>query len=156
MTPEPTDERTPQRYYAPRGTPPRPIMLPVPPSPVSVPARPKAARPPGRLLRMFTHAFFFLIAAHVVTALADQTSAPGYRTVLRFLAPGSYLPLAVALSAALHAQRGIMIILVGLIMIGIWPFTINDLARWLVPVGAGIILGSLLEIVIRESHGEAP
>lgn len=156
MTPELTPERTPQHYEGPRRMQ-MPRQLPPPaPVPASVPARPHVARPAGRLGRMFTHAFLFLIGAHLLAMLAKQTSAPGYASVMRTLAPGAYAPLAVAMSAALHAQRGIVLVLVALIVIGIWPFTIDELATWLIPVGAGIMLGRLIQWVALESHGEAP
>ena len=153
MTPE--LERVPQRYEGQRSMPPRQMPMPMPPSgPASVPARPRIQKPGGRLGRMFTHAVLFLIAAHALELLAKQASAPGYAAVMRALSPGSYAPLSVAISAALHAQRSIILVLVGLIVVGIWPFTIDDLAIWLIPVGAGILLGSLIQRLVMESHGE--
>ena len=127
---------------------------PVPQQPQQLPPRPAVLRPSGRLLRMFTHALCFLIVAHLAGALALRTTPPGYAAVMRLLAPGDYAPLAVAWSAALHRQQSIIIALVILIMVGIWPCTMNDLAAWLTPVGAGVLLGSLVERVVRESHGE--
>ena len=139
----------PQRYDGP----PRPSYPPRP-FPEVLPARPVKPKVQGRFWHMITIALLIMLASHVLAGLAQQSGIPGYVTIMRLLSPGLYAPLAIAMSAALHAQRSVIIILTVLIIVRIWPCTVQVLSVWLLPVGAGILLGTLVQYVLRESRGE--
>lgn len=143
-------ERVPQRQD-PRSV----VVRPPPPSPVpvAVPDPPPRRVPASRFSRMLAHAAIVIIVAHVIEQVTAAKIPTGYAAVLTALRPGGFVPLGVACSAAMHAQRTVIVLLTGLIVVGIWPCTINDLAVWLVPVGAGIMLGAVVQRLVLENRG---
>jgi hypothetical protein len=75
---------------------------------------------------------------------------PGFRAVFDVLAPGGFVPFAATLSAAVHLQRALVLVILGLTLLGGWPWDLQGLERLVIPIGVGILAGTGLARVLRE------
>jgi hypothetical protein len=126
----------PRQYPPPGRYPPRTEPVPIPPPK-------KEPRREHHLLRFFIITFICFASINILGRLLQAAHRPGIDAVLTMLGPAAYLPLSLSWSASLLNQRILLLLLVAGLVIALWPCTLQDLATWLVPVGAGIILGQL-------------
>jgi hypothetical protein len=102
-----------------------------------------------------------ILAAGVLNAVALLPQAPGVALVLEWVQPGAYTIIASTIAAAAHDRKEmVMLILLGTLLAA-YPFDVQDVARLLIPMGIGILLGSLLRTTIQqeqqpERHHELP
>lgn len=100
------------------------------------------------LLRALTHSLIILTLALIGSAFATR----GIATILGYLAFGSFLPFALATAACINHQRGLLITTLLMTILAIVPCTIEEVARALVPIGAGITLGLAVQRALTESR----
>lgn len=94
------------------------------------------------------HAVVFLILAKALELVAGQTGNQGLVTVLHFMGWAGYVPFSLAASSTLHQHKGLIIgLLVGVVVLG-GAHTLPALADELMPIGAGIIAGSIARNII--------
>src|SRR3954453_17163811 len=96
------------------------------------------------LLRSLTHALIILTVALITSAFATR----GIATILGYLRFGSFLPFALATAPVINHQRGLLITTLAVTIAVILPCTIDELARALVPIGAGVLLGVAIQRAI--------
>src|SRR5258708_40328176 len=102
---------------------------------------------------MLLPAVFFIIAANTLLLLAHIASVPLLAQLLDLASFGWFVPLGLSGAAALHGKRSIaIVILAGTIIIG-WPYpTMEKFSRAVTPIGAGVLLGS----IVRASCQDLP
>lgn len=94
-----------------------------------------------------------LIITAILNALGGFATNAGLALLLGIIKPGAYLPFALSTSAAMHGLRSASIILLAGTIILAYPSSINELATILVPIGAGLLTGTLLRSAISETNG---
>lgn len=77
---------------------------------------------------------------------------PGVLLLLEWAAPGAYTIIAGSSAAAAHDRKDLIILILLLTMLAAYPFDLQDLARLLIPLGTGILLGSILRTTIKHEE----
>lgn len=104
-----------------------------------------------KILRSGLHAVIVFALLNVVAAGADRAGSPGPKLLLDQVRTGSFALVSLATAGSLHKQRVLLAILVVGTLTIAWPWSLNDLPQYLVPIAAGILLGTGLQRVIREA-----
>ena len=100
-----------------------------------------------RLQRTLAYA---LIVLTLVTLASMLVTKGGLKDILAALSWGSYVPLALATAAAITDQKGLVIALVIITILIVIPTTLQAFVRAVLPIGAGIALGTGLRAAIKE------
>ena len=103
-----------------------------------------------KLARTLAHALIVLAVVLVVAAFATR----GFATVLKQLGFASYLPFALATAAAVNNQKGLLVATILVTILAIIPCAIAALAHALLPIGAGILLGTAVQRGMQEAREE--
>lgn len=106
-----------------------------------------------KLVRTLALALIILLALLLTNALVEQRTA---RAILAMLSFGAYLPVSLATAAAMTNVKGVAIGVLLITMITVIPCSMTVFAHAIVPVGAGILLGTALQHAINESREEPP
>ena len=101
-----------------------------------------------RLKQAGAYALIALTAFTITGTLATR----GLKDVLSALSWGAYLPLAIATAAAITDLKGIIVALLAITVLITIPSGMPEFARAILPIGAGIILGTAIRVGIKESQ----
>lgn len=103
------------------------------------------------VLRILLHAVIMIAGLHLLRLIAQGVHAPLLFELLNYLAAGWFVTIALVASATMHNQRSLVIAITVLAPLGAAPFhDIDAFARTIVPIGVGILLGTLLRPAVRE------
>ena len=83
---------------------------------------------------------------------SDADKQQQVKDVLSALSWGAYLPLAIATAAAITDLKGIIVALLAITVLITIPSGMPEFARAILPIGAGIILGTAIRAGIKESQ----
>ena len=109
--------------------------------------------------RTLVHALVILLCVNVLAVVAAAAHAEGITLVLSLLDAAYYLLFASASAAALNRQRALVLVLVVLAVILTWPLAPQRIVHVLLPIAAGVLLGSGLQQLfndanrVRRTHG---
>ena len=96
-----------------------------------------------------------LLGAGLLNGLARLPyHPPGVLLLMEWAAPGAYTIIAGSSAAAAHDRKDLIILILLLTLLAAYPFDVQDIARLLIPLGSGILLGSILRTTIK--HEEPP
>ena len=103
------------------------------------------------LVRVLLHAVIIVAGLHLLRFIAQGVHAPALLALLNYLAAGWFIVLALVASSAMHNQKALVITIALLVPLGAAPFRDMDaFAHTIVPIGAGILLGTALRPAVRE------
>jgi hypothetical protein len=106
-----------------------------------------------RAIKTLIYALIALSAVHLI----DRTThLRAVEFLLHLAGWGGYLPLAIAIACGITNDRAALIATVIITVLVAIPGSITGVADALVPIGVGIVIGSLLHHAIKETkdHGE--
>jgi zinc transporter ZupT len=109
--------------------------------------------------RTLVHALVILLSVNVLAVVAAAAHADGITLVLSLLGAAHYLLFAGTAAAALNRQRALVLVLVVLAVMLTWPLAPERIVHVLLPVAAGVLLGSGLQQLfndanrVRRTHG---
>lgn len=112
--------------------------------------------------RTLVHALVILLCVSLLAVLANAAHLDGITLVLDLLNAAHYLLFAFAAAAALNRQRALVLVLLALAVILTWPPETERIVRVLLPVAAGVLIGSGLQHLVndanrvRRTHGRRP
>ena len=75
---------------------------------------------------------------------------PGLVLLMEWASPGAYTIISGSSAAAAHDRKDLIILILLLTMLAACPFDLQDVARLLIPLGSGILLGSILRNTLKE------
>jgi zinc transporter ZupT len=110
--------------------------------------------------RTLVHALVILLCVSILGVLAEAAHLEGITLVLALLNATHYLLFAFAAAAALNRQRAFVLVLLALAVILTWPPDAARIVRVLLPVAAGVLIGSGLQHLfndanrVRRTHGQ--
>jgi hypothetical protein len=97
-----------------------------------------------------------IIGTALLNMLALLPHPPGVTLVLGWLQPGAYIIVASATAAAARERHDLIILILLIAMLAAYPFDLQEVARLLMPLGLGILLGSILRTTIQQEPPERP
>jgi hypothetical protein len=107
-------------------------------------------------LRSLVHFIIIFSVWNVTGAALHGANVPGILFVLSQVDAGSYLLISAAMALSINRQRILLLLLAILTLLSSLPLMPDALPRLLVPIAAGIILGTGLQRLINESGLRAP
>jgi len=103
------------------------------------------------LLRVLLHAVIIMAGLHLLRFTAQAVHAPVLLALLNYLAAGWFIILGLVASSAMHNQKALVLTISILVPLGAAPFhDMDSFAHTIVPIGAGILLGTALRPAVRE------
>jgi hypothetical protein len=94
-----------------------------------------------------------LLGAGLLNGLARiPHHAPGLLLLMEWAAPGAYTIIASSIAAAAHDRKDLIVLILLLTMLAAYPFDAQDVARLLIPLGSGILLGSILRTTLQQEQ----
>ena|SRR5579872_1834708 len=101
--------------------------------------------------RIIFHAVIILAAAHLLRAAAHGLHAGVLIAALDYVGKGWFTILSLVTSAVMHDQRSMVLATILLVPLAGFPFAnIEQFAHAVVPIGAGIALGTALRSATKE------
>src|SRR3954469_15066698 len=94
------------------------------------------------IMRTLTHALIIFGAMNVFSLLVGQASKSAVQALFALIGTGAFLPFSIASAAGLHNQRPVAITALLLTLLLAWPFTLQQLPIFIVPVAAGLFVGA--------------
>jgi hypothetical protein len=85
-----------------------------------------------------------------ITAFLPQR--PGIAFLLAIVQPGAYLIVASATASAAHERKDLLLIVLLLTALAAYPYDAQELARLLIPLGVGILAGTLLRTTLKQQQ----
>jgi hypothetical protein len=107
-----------------------------------------------RFVRTVTHALVLWGVIVIAAQLLRVAGRPGFDAVMPWIGFGTFFVFAASTAAAINFDRPALLILVGFLLLWIWPPTAAEVARALAPVGLGVIAGTLARAALLEEDGE--
>ncbi len=102
-----------------------------------------------RLAKALAHALILAAVANILAGLLRHVG-PGFSFLVDQLGWGWFVPFAIATACALHNQKALSLVLLGVVLLIAVPLTLAILPVVLVPVGAGILAGTGLRRLFAE------
>ncbi len=99
-------------------------------------------------LRVLIHALFFYLGAHVLRGLSGY--APRLGNALDAIGYAGFIPFSVASAIGLHDTKYLLLGLVAALFLTAECTNAHDLARVLLPIGAGLIVGQGVRRAMKE------
>lgn len=109
--------------------------------------------------RTLVHALVILLCVSILAVLAQAAHLEGVTLVLALVDAAHYLLFAFAAAAALNRQRALVLVVLVLAVMLTWPPATARVVHVLLPVAAGVLLGSGLQQLfndanrVRRTHG---
>jgi hypothetical protein len=103
-----------------------------------------------RIVRALTFALIAWAVLLVLNGLAGS-GPPAYRHLLTWLGWGAFLPAALSFGGAITGQKGLVLLTLFFVVLGIFPTDLQHFARALAPIGLGILAGAACRAVLEES-----
>jgi hypothetical protein len=100
-------------------------------------------------IRTLTYALIILAVAHLVVLTVH---VPAVVFLLQHAGFASFLPLSLATASGITNDRTVLIATVGLVVLFTITGPIDQLASALVPIGLGIVIGTLIGKGIRDAQ----
>ena len=98
------------------------------------------------MLKVLAHALACCAALHL---LRTVLTGPGFALVLGSIELGGFTVVSLVAAGVLHRQPPVVLIVLGVALIATYPDT--DVIRIIIPVGGGVLLGTLLRsLVVQE------
>jgi hypothetical protein len=96
-----------------------------------------------------------LLLAGLFNVAALLPQVPGLALFLGLVRPGAFTIVASSIAAAAHERKDLILGILLVTVLAAYPFGIDELARLLIPLGVGILLGGLLRSALlqEQSHG---
>lgn len=94
-----------------------------------------------------------LLVAGVLNGVGRLPQSPGTALLRDLIEPGAYLIFAGAVSAATFDRKDLVLLVFVITLIGAYPFDVSALARLLIPLGIGILIGMLLRPLLQQEQG---
>ena len=97
-----------------------------------------------------------IIGAGLLNVLAVLPHPAGVTLLLGWLQPGGYTIVASATAAAARDRKDLIIAIVLIAILAAYPIDGPEMARLLMPLGLGILLGSLIRSTTQQEPTERP
>lgn len=111
-------------------------------------APPVAREPVPAIVVTLIHAAIGVAVMHILRHLVGDR--PGFHAVFEVLQPGGFVPFAATLAAAIHLQRALVLVILTVTLLAAWPWNLQGLERFMIPLGSGILAGTAFGRLLRE------
>ena len=104
------------------------------------------------MLKVITWA---LLLAGLLNAITLLPQRPGFMLLLEVVRPGAFTIVAGSIAAAAHQRKDLILGILLVTLLAAYPLGTEELARLLIPLGVGILLGGLLRSALlqKQAHG---
>ena len=97
-----------------------------------------------------------LLGAGLLNATATLPQLAGTALLLDWLSPGAYLIVASSTAAAAHDRKDLVLLTLLATLLGAYPFDAQQLERLLIPMGIGILTGSIVRSTLQHDTEPRP
>ena len=111
-------------------------------------APPVPREPVPAIVVTLIHAAIGVAVMHILRHLLRDR--PAFHAIFEVLQPGGFVPFAATLSAAIHLQRALVLLILAATLLAAWPWDLQGLERFMIPIGSGILAGTALGRLLRE------
>jgi hypothetical protein len=99
-------------------------------------------------LLTFIHALITWAAVNILSGVLARVPDTGLRDALALVSAGVFIPFSLSVSAGLHNQRMLIVVVLVLTLLIAWPFHTDNAARLIIPIPAGLLVGTALRYLL--------